>query len=197
VKTPFADSFEGKKFQTYRPNDPLFDGKGRPSLHTTPALPLGDEKRELDHDSPVLPRVIPIGKVTANNNQGLVDEAPTNGPWHPPSPDGQTLMFDESNSTRKPFTPGSWLAYPPDSGTARGVRAQGAVRLFRRGDSRGHTKNPTGMTVGDRRAPIVRHQREEGFGRASNFFSPPKEETRFPCRTSRKCPNNLLLRKVA
>ena len=53
-----ADKFEGKRFNS--PNDLTLDGKGR--VYFTDPRYVGDEKRELDHES--VYRVDPDGKVT-------------------------------------------------------------------------------------------------------------------------------------
>src|SRR4051812_20425348 len=109
VKT-LADGFEGKKFNS--PNDLTLDSKGR--VYFSDPRYLGDEKRELDHES--VYRVNPDGKVT----RIIKDVTKPNGLVI--SPDGKTLYVAESNSgpklTRKLF------AYPLDADGSVGTRKE-------------------------------------------------------------------------
>src|SRR5438874_7745947 len=106
VKT-LADKYDGKRFNS--PNDLTIDGKGR--VYFSDPRYVGDEKRELDHES--VYRIDPDGKVTLV----IADVTKPNGLVI--APDGKTLYVAESNSDKK--KPRQLLAYPPkEDGTVGG-----------------------------------------------------------------------------
>jgi gluconolactonase len=124
VKT-LADKFEGKRFNS--PNDLTLDGKGR--VYFTDPRYVGDEKRELDHES--VYRVDPDGKVT----RVISDVTKPNGIVL--SPDGKTLYLAESNGDKK--KPRELRAYP--------LNADGTVGAGKRLHDFGAERGIDGMTV--------------------------------------------------
>ncbi len=124
VKT-LADRFDGKRFNS--PNDLTLDSKGR--IYFTDPRYVGDEKRELDHES--VYRVDPDGKVT----RVISDVSKPNGIVI--SPDGKTLYLAESNSDKK--KPRELRAYP--------LSADGTVGSGKKIHDFGEERGIDGMTV--------------------------------------------------
>lgn len=124
VKT-LATQFEGKAFNS--PNDLTLDAKGR--VYFTDPRYVGDEKRELDHESVF--RVDPDGSVT----RIIKDVTKPNGIVI--SPDGKTLYVAESNSDKK--KPRELRAYP--------LSADGTVGVGKALHDFGAERGIDGMTV--------------------------------------------------
>lgn len=107
VKT-LADKFDGKRFNS--PNDLTLDSKGR--VYFTDPRYVGDEKRELDHES--VYRVDSDGTVT----RLTTDTAKPNGLVI--SPDGKTLYVSDHASD--PKGPRALVAYPLKEDGTLGAR---------------------------------------------------------------------------
>ena len=154
VKT-LADKFDGKAFNS--PNDLTLDGKGR--VYFTDPRYVGDEKRELDHES--VYRVDPDGKVT----RIISDVTKPNGIVI--SPDGKTLYLAESNSDKK--KPRELRAYP--------LKADGTVGEGKKLHDFGEERGIDGMTVTTDGTIVA----TAGKGKAGGiyFFSPEGKQLAF------------------
>src|SRR5262249_39319106 len=120
-----ADKFDGKRLNS--PNDLTIDGKGR--IYFSDPRYVGDEKRELDHES--VYRIDPDGKVT----RVVSDVTKPNGLVI--SPDGKTLYVAESNGDKK--KPRELRAYP--------LAADGTAGPGKKLHDFGEERGIDGMTV--------------------------------------------------